>query len=135
MSVIAVGDERSEVVVTDLKRTQIAMYAGASADFNPLHTDEPFATTVAGNPTVMSHGMLVMGMAGEVLAGWFGVANVRRYRARFQAPTWPGDTISVTARVEAIANVDGEQRAEISLVATNDKDKTVLSGTATVVIP
>lgn len=135
MSAIAVGDERSQVVVTDLKRTQIAMYAGASADFNPLHTDEPFATRIAGNPTVMSHGMLVMGMAGEVLADWFGVANVRRYRARFQAPTWPGDTISVTARVEAIANVDGEQRAEITVEATNGNDKTVLSGTATVVLP
>ena len=134
MSAIAVGDERSRVVVTDLKRTQIAMYAGASADFNPLHTDEPFATTIAGNPTVMSHGMLVMGMAGEVLAGWFGVANVRRYRARFQAPTWPGDTITVTATVEAIANVDGEQRAEIALQAASEHD-TVLSGTATVVIP
>lgn len=134
MSVVAVGDERSQVVVTDLKRTQIAMYAGASADFNPLHTDEPFATTIAGNPTVMSHGMLVMGMAGEVLADWFGVANVRRYRARFQAPTWPGDTITVTATVEAIANVDGEHRAEISVQAVNGKDKPVLSGTATVVL-
>ena len=134
MSVVAVGDERSQVVVTDLKRTQIVMYAGASADFNPLHTDEPFATTIAGNPTVMSHGMLVMGMAGEVLADWFGVANVRRYRARFQAPTWPGDTISVTARVEAIANVVGEQRAEISLLATTGAGTTVLSGSATVVL-
>lgn len=135
MSAIAVGDERSHVVVTDLKRTQIAMYAGASADFNPLHTDEPFATQVAGNPTVMSHGMLVMGMAGEVLADWFGVANVRRYRARFQAPTWPGDTISVTARVEAIANVDGEQRADVSVRATTgDGAVAVLSGSATVVV-
>jgi acyl dehydratase len=136
MSAVAVGDERTEVVVTDLKRTQIAMYAGASADFNPLHTDEPFATKVAGNPTVMSHGMLVMGTAGEVLADWFGIANVRRYRARFQAPTWPGDTISVAARVEAIANVDGERRAEVSLRATtNDGAVAVLSGTATVVLP
>lgn len=131
---LAVGDERSRVVVEDLKRTQIAMYAGASGDFNPLHTDEPFAVQVAGNPTVMSHGMLVMGMAGEVLAEWFGVANVRRYRARFQAPTWPGDTISVTARVEAVATVDGEHRAEVSVRATAG-DKAVLSGTATVVIP
>jgi acyl dehydratase len=83
----------------------------------------------------MSHGMLVMGMAGEVLADWFGVANVRRYRARFQAPTWPGDTISVTARVEAIANVDGEQRADVSVRATTrDGAVAVLSGSATVVV-
>jgi len=129
-----VGEERTQVVVTDLKRTQIAMYAGASGDFNPLHTDEPFATRVAGNPTVMSHGMLVMGMVGQVLTDWFGTEHVRRYRARFQAPTWPGDTISVTARVEEIADVDGERRAEVSLKATS-KNGAVLSGSATVVIP
>ncbi|MET0133043.1 MAG: MaoC/PaaZ C-terminal domain-containing protein [Kibdelosporangium sp.] len=133
---VAVGDERSQVVVADLKRTQIAMYAGASGDFNPLHTDEPFATEVAGNPTVMAHGMLVMGMAGQLLTDWFGTAHVRRYRARFQAPTWPGDTISVTARVEEVTDVDGECRAEVSVRATS-KDGTVavLSGSATVVTP
>lgn len=130
---VAVGDERSEVVVADLKRTQIVMYAGASGDFNPLHTDEPFATEVAGNPTVMSHGMLVMGMAGELLTGWFGAANVRRYRARFQAPVWPGDTISVTARVERIEDVAGARHATVELRATSrDGAVAVLSGTATV---
>ncbi|GAB3468481.1 MaoC/PaaZ C-terminal domain-containing protein [Actinophytocola sediminis] len=134
MSTVKLGETAQSVVVTDLKRTQIAMYAGASADFNPLHTDEPFATKVAGNPTVMAHGMLVMGMAGEVLADWFGVANVRRYRARFLAPTWPGDTITVTATVEAVAHVDGERHAEITLKATSE-DRTVLTGTATVVVP
>jgi acyl dehydratase len=131
---VAVGDERSQVVVTDLKRTQIVMYAGASGDFNPLHTDEPFATQIAGNPTVMSHGMLVMGMAGQLLADWFGTEHVRRYRARFQAPTWPGDTISVTARVEEISDVDGERRAEVSIrAASKDGAVAVLSGSATVV--
>ena len=130
---IAVGDERN-TLVEDLKRTRIVMYAGASGDFNPLHTDEPFATRVAGNPTVMAHGMLIMGMAGQLLSDWFGTAHVRRYRARFQAPVWPGDTISMTARVEAIANVAGERRAEVSVHATS-RDKAVLTGTATVVIP
>jgi acyl dehydratase len=131
-----VGDERSQVVVSDLKRTQIAMYAGASGDFNPLHTDEPFATRVAGNPTVMSHGMLVMGMVGQMLTDWVGTERVRRYRARFQAPTWPGDTISVTARVEEITDVGGERHATVSVEATSkDGAVTVLSGSATVVVP
>lgn len=134
-SVVAAGDERSRVVVSDLKRTQIVMYAGASGDFNPLHTDEPFATEVAGNSTVMSHGMLVMGLAGQVLIDWFGSANVRRYRARFQAPVWPGDTISVTARVDGIEDVEGERRAEVSIQATsNDGAVAVLRGSATALV-
>lgn len=132
---VTAGEQRSQVVVSDLKRTQIVMYAGASGDFNPLHTDEPFSTQVAGNPTVMSHGMLVMGLAGQVLTDWFGLPNVRRYRARFQAPTWPGDTISVTATVESVEEAEGERRAEVSLRATTrDGAVAVLSGSATVLV-
>jgi acyl dehydratase len=37
-----VGDTYSETLVEDLKRTQIVQYAGASGDYNPLHTDEVF---------------------------------------------------------------------------------------------
>ncbi|MFD2417198.1 MaoC/PaaZ C-terminal domain-containing protein [Amycolatopsis pigmentata] len=132
---VTAGEERSQVVVSDLKRTQIVMYAGASGDFNPLHTDEPFSTQVAGNPTVMSHGMLVMGLASQVLTEWFGLPNVRRYRARFQSPTWPGDTISVTAKVESVEEVEGERRAEVALRATTrDGAVAVLSGSATVLV-
>ncbi|GAA1014133.1 hypothetical protein Aple_042080 [Acrocarpospora pleiomorpha] len=122
--------ERTEVVVTDLKRTQIVMYAGASGDYNPLHTDEPFATQVAGNPTVMSHGMLTMGLAGRVLTGWFGHENILRYRARFKAPVWPGDTLTVTAKVTDVA----EGRAEITLSAVNATGTEVLTGTATALV-
>ena len=46
-SKLAVGDTHEAVIVEDLKRTQIVQYAGASGDFNPLHTDEPFATVAA----------------------------------------------------------------------------------------
>ena len=40
---IEVGEEREAIVVEKLTRTQIAQYAGASGDFNPIHHDEPFA--------------------------------------------------------------------------------------------
>jgi acyl dehydratase len=47
-SEIKVGDTHSEELVADLKRTQIVQYAGASGDYNPLHTDEIFTTKLAG---------------------------------------------------------------------------------------
>ena len=37
---LAPGQTFETVVVADLKRTQIVQYAGASGDYNPLHTDE-----------------------------------------------------------------------------------------------
>lgn len=131
---VVAGDVRVVEVVSDLKRTQIVMYAGASADFNPLHTDEPFARETAGNPTVMAHGMLVMGMAGRVLSDWFGHANIRRYRARFLAPTWPGDTLTVTATVTGITAVDGARLAEVELTCVADGERRVLAGSATVAV-
>ena len=50
-SELKVGDTYSERLVEDLKRTQIVQYAGASGDYNPLHTDEPYTREAAGYPS------------------------------------------------------------------------------------
>jgi acyl dehydratase len=125
---LQVGDTREAVLVDDLTRTQIVQYAGASGDYNPLHTDEVFATKVAGYPTVFAHGMLTMGMTGRVLTDWVGVERLTSYGVRFVAQVWPGDTLTATATVESVE--DG--RAEISLVTRNQRGENVLTGTATV---
>jgi acyl dehydratase len=123
-----VGDTREAVLVDDLTRTQIVQYAGASGDYNPLHTDEVFATQVAGYPTVFAHGMLTMGMTGRLLTDWVGVERLTSYGVRFVAQVWPGDTLTATATVEAI---DGGQ-ADITLVTRNQRGENVLTGKATV---
>ena len=46
-SELKVGDMRQQLLVENLTRTQIVMYAGASGDFNPIHHDETFATKAA----------------------------------------------------------------------------------------
>lgn len=69
---LQVGGSYTERLVEDLKRTQIVMYAGASGDYNPVHTDEVFTTKVAGYPTVFAHGMLTMGMTGRMLTNYVG---------------------------------------------------------------
>ena len=40
---LTTGKAHTAVLVEDLKRTQIVQYAGASGDYNPIHTDELFA--------------------------------------------------------------------------------------------
>ena len=47
-------------------------YAGASGDYNPVHTDEVFATQAAGFPSVFAHGMLTMGLTARALTEWVG---------------------------------------------------------------
>jgi acyl dehydratase len=131
MSAVQVGDTRELVVAEDLTRTQIVQYAGASGDYNPLHSDERFATEVAGYPSVFAHGMLTMGMSGRVLTDWFGPEALLAYGVRFVAQVWPGDRLTTTATVSALREQDGVPVADLTVTATNQDGQTVLSGTAT----
>jgi acyl dehydratase len=128
---LQVGDSREEVLVDDLTRTQIVQYAGASGDYNPLHTDEPFATKVAGYPTVFAHGMLTMGITGRLVTDWLGAGNLTSYGARFVSQVWPGDTLTATATVDAIREDGGQRYAGVSIVTKNQRGENVLTGTAT----
>jgi acyl dehydratase len=121
-----VGDTYSECLVEDLKRTQIVQYAGASGDYNPLHTDEIFTTKVAGYPTVFAHGMLTMGMTGRMLTNYVGDGRLTKYGVRFTNQVWPGDTLNSTATVEEVAGGIVKLKVE----TTNQDGLTVLSGYA-----
>jgi acyl dehydratase len=126
-----VGDRHSAVAVDRLTRTQIVQYAGASGDFNPLHTDEIYATKVAGYPTAFAHGMLTMGLTAKVLTDWVGDGRLTRFGVRFSRQVWPGDTLTTTATVDALREEDGVQLAELSVVTTNQDGVDVVSGYAT----
>ena len=121
-----VGDTYTECLVEDLKRTQIVQYAGASGDYNPLHTDEVFTVEVAKYPSVFAHGMLTMGMTGRMLTNYVGDGRLTKYGVRFTSQVWPGDTLESTATVESIE--DGV--VNLNVVTTNQDGATVLSGYA-----
>ena len=129
---LKVGDIHEVVVVDGITRTQIVQYAGASGDFNPLHTDEVYATQIAGNPTVMAHGMLVMGLAGKALTDYVGDGQLTQFGGRFVAPSWPGDTLRVQLTVAQLdeQSPDGPS-VRFDVRAVNQEDAMVFSGSAT----
>ena len=128
---IKVGDAKSMVVFDNLTRSQIVMYAGASGDYNPLHSDEIFTTKIAGYPSVFAHGMLSMGATGRVLTDWFGADGLTKYGVRFVNQVWPGDTLTATATVDAIRDEDGAAFADLTVTTTNQDGQPVVTGTAT----
>jgi acyl dehydratase len=135
VSELAVGQTFETVVVTDLKRTQIVQYAGASGDYNPLHTDEIYATKIAGYPSVFAHGMLTMGLTGQAIAGLVGTESLLRFGVRFTAQVWPGDTLTVRSSVVRIEDGEDGPVAEFSvstvaLSAVNGEGREVVSGYA-----
>ena len=103
-------------------REQIAAYAEASGDHNPIHLDEDFARSV-GLPGLIAHGMLEMGLLATVAseaAG--GPGHIRRLFVRFAGMVLPGDTVTFAAEPAA------EGRLELS--ALNQKGEAVLTKAA-----
>lgn len=100
-----------------ITRSQLVKYAGASGDFNPIHTVVPVAKQ-AGFDDVIAHGMLVMGFAGQALAEWFPRKDLRSFTVRFTRKTVPGERLTVFGTLNeenghgeiTVCNEAGEQK-------------------------
>jgi acyl dehydratase len=102
LDAITPGMELEEVVFGPLARVDIVRYAGASGDFNPIHTDEGYARAT-GAPTVFAMGMLPAGYLAHALSDWFGgPQRIRRFKVRFTTRVWPGDELACGGRVESV---------------------------------
>lgn len=127
---LKVGDTYSEEVCQNLSRTQIVQYAGASGDYNPLHTDEVFTTQMAGYPSVFAHGMLTMGMTGKMLTNYVGDGRLKSFGVRFTAQVFPGATLTSTATVTDIKEEDGEKVVYLDVSTIDEEGTEVVKGTA-----
>ncbi len=129
-SKISVGDSYEEQIADNITRTQLVQYAGASGDYNPIHTDEVYTTQVAGYPTVFAHGMLTMGMTGKMLTNYVGDGRLTKYGVRFTKQVWPGDTLTSTATVTAVCEEGGQHYVDLDIATMNQDGEVVLSGQA-----
>ena len=127
---LSVGHSHKARLVEDLKRTQIVQYAGASGDYNPLHTDEIFTVQVAGYPSVFAHGMLTMGMTGKMLTDYVGDGRLTKFGVRFTSQVWPGDTLDAVATVDKVFEEGGHKLVDLTVTTTNQNGVDVLKGYA-----
>jgi acyl dehydratase len=82
---VKVGDELP-VHHARLSRGDLVNYSGVSGDANPLHWDEDIAK-LAGQPDVIAHGMLTMGLGAGFASAWSGDPGaVTRYAVRLSQP-------------------------------------------------
>jgi 3-hydroxybutyryl-CoA dehydratase len=116
-------------VVKQLTQEQIAAYAEASGDDNPIHVDEAFARATPFGGTI-AHGMLVLAFIGEMMTAAFGETWLThgRLRVRFKAPARPGDTVTASAQPQGGGNVAPTYGVE----CRNQRGEVLISGTAEV---
>jgi acyl dehydratase len=127
---LQVGQSHEAIMVDDLTRTQLVMYAGASGDYNPLHHDEVFATQAAGFPGIFAHGMLTMAITGRALTDWVGDGRLTTFGVQFRKQVWPGDTLVTTTIVREIGGTEAEPTVHLDVSTRNQDGDVVLTGTA-----
>jgi acyl dehydratase len=106
---VQVGDDIPKLVKSPVSHLQLVRYAGASGDFNPLHTDAKIGEAI-GTGGIIAHGMLIMGFVGQMLSDYAGPTALRKYGVRFKGMTRIDDVITCTGTISEKYEVDGEAR-------------------------
>ncbi len=130
---VSEGDSAPECT-HELTRTDLVMYAGASGDFNPMHTDEVKAQE-AGLPGVFGHGMFTAGLLGRAITDYVGVGNLRTYKIRFTKQTWPGERLTTHVTVARKYEEGPEHRVDLECWVTNQAGEAKLTGVAVAALP
>jgi acyl dehydratase len=135
MTSINVGDAFDPLVKEPVTKVQLLKYAGASGDYNLIHTDVETARSV-GLPDVIAHGMLSMGFLGQYVAGLAGPDGVRRLEVRFGAPVRLGDVLTCRGVVKEVSDsTNGRSLVVLDLWAENQRGEKVTTGQAEIHLP
>ena len=121
------GDELEERSLPPVTRLQLIKYAGASGDFNPIHTVDEAARD-AGLPGVIAHGMLTLATVGLLFSPYLEHGYVKELRARFSGMVFVGDELSIGGRANGSERTD-EGRLHTFEVYVRRGEDTVASGT------
>jgi acyl dehydratase len=131
---VQVGDAIPKLVKSPVSHLQLVRYAGASGDFNPLHTD-PKIGEMIGTSGIIAHGMLIMGFVGQMLSDYVGPTALRKFGVRFKGMTRIDDEITCTGTITEKYEVDGEGRIAGKVQAADQNCDLKVTGTFVAALP
>ena len=127
-----VGDELEVQTLPPITRLQLIKYAGASGDFNPIHTIDA-AAEEAGLPGIIAHGMLTLATMGLLFSPYLEDGYVKELKARFSGMVFLGDELSIGGRVLDAVDYDEGSPYTFEVSARKGED-VVASGTVGFVV-
>jgi 3-hydroxybutyryl-CoA dehydratase len=116
-------------VVRRVTQEKINLYAEASGDFNPIHIDESFAAKTPLGGTI-AHGMLNLAYVSEMMTSAFGRSWLSggKLRAKFKEPARPGDTLTISGKIDCVEQKDDVSYANCSFECRNQKGEMIVAG-------
>lgn len=124
ITAMQVGDQLESVQLDPVHRLDLIKYAGASGDFNPIHTIDEEATN-AGLPGIIAHGMWTMGNLAKLFTPYVEEGYVQDYQVRFRGMVFLDDVLTLTATLQE----KSEDKLSFEVGVLNQDEKTVMSGT------
>jgi acyl dehydratase len=123
MSEYNVGESLESIKFEPVTRLDLIKYAGASGDYNPIHTIDDQARK-AGLPGIIAHGMLTMGRMSKLFTPYLEEGYIKEFSTRFSGMVFLDDVITLRAQIK-------EKEADYSLFkveAVNQRGDTVAKG-------
>ncbi|WP_088011599.1 MaoC/PaaZ C-terminal domain-containing protein [Gottfriedia acidiceleris] len=120
---LQIGDSLKPVVLEPVSRIDLIKYAGASGDFNPIHTIDEEAKK-AGLPGIIAHGMWTMGNLAKLFSDYVEVGFIENYSIRFKNMVFLNDVITLNSTFEKV----DENILHFKVNAKNQNDVSVITG-------
>ncbi|MBY0096812.1 MaoC/PaaZ C-terminal domain-containing protein [Mesobacillus maritimus] len=118
-----VGDTLNEIQLDPVSRIDLIKYAGASGDFNPIHTIDEEAKK-AGLPGIIAHGMWTMGNLAKLFTTYYEEGFIQDYSIRFRGMVFLNDVVTLKAELKE----RDENLLKFDVLAVNQEGKPVLKG-------
>jgi acyl dehydratase len=131
---VQIGDALPVLVKSPVTHTQLVRYAGASGDFNPLHTDPAVGERV-GLGGIIAHGMLIMGFVGQLVSDYVGPMALRSFEVSFKGMTRLEDVITCSGTIDNKYEADGENCISGTVQAVDQTGSVKVAGTFVAALP
>ncbi|MCM3691223.1 MaoC/PaaZ C-terminal domain-containing protein [Neobacillus niacini] len=123
LSELQIAASLDPIQLEPVSRLDLIKYAGASGDYNPIHTIDE-AASEAGLSGIIAHGMWTMGNLSKLFSPFLEEGFVQDYTIRFARMVYLNDVITLKANLV-------EKAGEVftfKVAAENQDGKVVISG-------
>ena len=120
---LKVGEFLKEVQLDPVDRITLIKYAGASGDYNPIHTIDEEAKKV-GLPGIIAHGMWTMGNLAKLFTEFHEEGFIQDYTIRFKGMVFLNDVVTLQAELAE----ENENILKFHVRAINQNGNEVIKG-------